>query len=58
MDLAFDSKEFGALQMISADVDKMTDPVMLQRCATFFIQNSQFDRAVDLLAAAKKVTIT
>ena len=55
MDLAFESKEFGALQMISGDIDKNTDPVLLQKCATFFIQNSQFDRAVDLLAAAKRV---
>ena len=41
--------------MISEDLDETTDPELLQRCADFFTENSQFDRAVDLLGAAKKV---
>ena len=43
--------------MISEDLDDKADPHLLQRCADFFIENSQFDRAVDLLAAAKKVGV-
>ena len=41
--------------MVSESLDESTDPQLLQRCADFFIDNSQFDRAVDLLAAAKRV---
>ncbi len=55
LDLAFTTKQFSALQMISEDLDDKTDPELLQRCADFFIDNGQFDRAVDLLAVAKKV---
>ncbi|KAK2157995.1 hypothetical protein LSH36_179g04000 [Paralvinella palmiformis] len=54
LDLAFNSKQFAALQMISEDLDEKTDPELLQRCADFFIENGQFDRAVDLLAVGKK----
>ena len=42
--------------MISEDLDDKTDPELLQKCADFFIENGQFDRAVDLLAIAKKVS--
>ena len=55
LELAFRTKQFAALQMISEDLDDKTDPELLQRCADFFIENHQFDRAVDLLAIAKKV---
>jgi intraflagellar transport protein 140 len=55
LELAFNTKQFAALQMISEDLDDKTDPELLQRCADFFIENGQFDRAVDLLAVGKKV---
>ena len=42
--------------MISEDLDDKTDPELLQRCADFFIDNGQYDRAVDLLAVAKKAS--
>ena len=58
LDLAFTTKQFGALQMISEDLDDKADPELLQRCADFFIDNGQYDRAVDLLAIAKKVSST
>ncbi|ESO09812.1 hypothetical protein HELRODRAFT_92025 [Helobdella robusta] len=54
LELAFGAKQFSALQTISESFDENTDPLLLQRCAEFFIDNSQFDRAVDLLASAKK----
>jgi intraflagellar transport protein 140 len=57
LDLAFNTKQFSALQLISENLDSSTDPQLLQRCADFFIENNQFDRAVDLLATAKKVCI-
>ena len=54
--MAFTTKQFSALQMISEDLDDKTDPELLQRCADFFIDNGQYDRAVDLLAVAKKAS--
>ena len=55
LDLAFSTKQFGALQMISSDLDERADPELLERCANFFIDNGQHDKAVDLLAIGKKV---
>lgn len=57
LDLAFTTKQFGALQMISADLDEHADPALLQRCADFFLDNGQFDKAVDLLGLGKKVRL-
>ncbi|XP_076446737.1 intraflagellar transport protein 140 homolog [Babylonia areolata] len=54
LDLAFSAKQFGALQMISSDLDERADPELLERCANFFIDNGQHDKAVDLLAIGKK----
>lgn len=55
VDLAFRTKQFQALQHISSDLNDKTDPQLLQKCADFFMSNSQFDRAVDLLANGKQV---
>ena len=55
LDLAFETKQFGALQVISESLTSNTDPEVLKRCAQFFLDNGQFDRAVDLLAIGKKV---
>ncbi|XP_041362442.1 intraflagellar transport protein 140 homolog [Gigantopelta aegis] len=54
LDLAFKTKQFGALQLISGDLDERADPELLQRCADFFLENEQYDKAVDLLAIGKK----
>ncbi|XP_053388212.1 LOW QUALITY PROTEIN: intraflagellar transport protein 140 homolog, partial [Mercenaria mercenaria] len=54
LDLSFRAKQFGALQMISGDLDERADPELLQRCADFFLENGQFDKAVDLLGIGKK----
>lgn len=55
LDLSFKTKQYGALQLVSGDLDEKADPEVLQRCADFFIENEQYDKAVDLLAIAKKV---
>eukprot|EP00794_Sanderia_malayensis_P006805 gene6805-7574_t len=54
IELAFQTQQFGALQLISEDLDERTDPDMLNKCAEFFIQHGQFDRAVTLLIIAKR----
>ena len=56
IELAFRTQQFGALQMISEDLDERTDPDMLNKCAEFFIDHGQFDRAVNLLIVAKRVS--
>ena len=56
LDLSFRAKQFGALQMISGDLDERADPELLQRCADFFLENGQYDKAVDLLGIGKKVS--
>lgn len=55
LELAFTTKQFGALQLISGDLDERADPELLQRCADFFLENEQYDKAVDLLAIGRKV---
>jgi len=54
--LSFRAKQFGALQLISGELDERADPELLQRCGDFFLENGQYDKAVDLLAIGKKVT--
>ncbi|XP_075422551.1 intraflagellar transport protein 140 homolog isoform X2 [Ascaphus truei] len=54
LELAFATEQFGALQLIAEDLDEKSDPALLARCSDFFIQHSQFEKAVELLLAAKK----
>lgn len=55
MDLSFRARQFGALQLISGELDERADPELLKRCGDFFMENGQYDKAVDLLAIGKKV---
>ncbi|KAG8223373.1 hypothetical protein J437_LFUL001251 [Ladona fulva] len=54
LDLAFRTQQYNALQYIAMDLNANSDPMLLQKCASFFIQNKQYEKAVDLLAVAKK----
>lgn len=54
LELAFATQQFGALQLIAEDLDENSDPALLARCSDFFIEHSQFEKAVELLLAAKK----
>ncbi|XP_033630790.1 intraflagellar transport protein 140 homolog [Asterias rubens] len=54
LELAFKTQQFGALQLIAEDLDERTDPVLLNRCAEFFMEHGQYDKAVDLMVVAKK----
>ena len=55
IELAFENEQFSALESISSSLDDKTDPVLLARCADFFTEHGQHDRAVGLLVSAKKV---
>ncbi|XP_076007585.1 intraflagellar transport protein 140 homolog [Genypterus blacodes] len=54
LELAFATEQFSALQLIAEDLDESSDPALLARCSDFFIKHSQFEKAVELLVAAKK----
>ncbi|XP_023244589.1 intraflagellar transport protein 140 homolog [Centruroides sculpturatus] len=54
IELAFRTQEFDALQSIASNLSENTDPQLLHKCAQFFMENKQYDKAVDLLADAKK----
>ncbi|XP_063474472.1 intraflagellar transport protein 140 homolog isoform X3 [Symphalangus syndactylus] len=54
LELAFATQQFAALQLIAEDLDETSDPALLARCSDFFIEHSQYERAVELLLAARK----
>ena len=54
MDLAFKTQQYEALQIITMDVNADSDPALIQKCADYFVQNEQIEKAVDLLATGKK----
>ncbi|KAG8009125.1 hypothetical protein GBF38_011739 [Nibea albiflora] len=54
LELAFATQQFSALQLIADDLNENHDPALLARCSDFFITHSQYDKAVELLVAAKK----
>ena len=55
LELAFATQQFVALQLIAEDLDDKSDPALLARCSDFFVEHSQYEKAVELLLAAKKV---
>ncbi|KAM9210374.1 intraflagellar transport protein 140 homolog isoform 2-T2 [Dugong dugon] len=54
LELAFTTQQFMALQLIAEDLDEKSDPALLARCSDFFTEHSQYEKAVELLLAAKK----
>ncbi|XP_010618814.1 intraflagellar transport protein 140 homolog isoform X3 [Fukomys damarensis] len=54
LELAFATQQFAALQLIAEDLDEKSDPALLSRCSDFCIEHKQFEKAVELLLAAKK----
>ncbi|XP_069684990.1 intraflagellar transport protein 140 homolog [Periplaneta americana] len=54
LDLAFKTQQFTALQFIAVELNSTSDPALVQKCAHFFVENGQYDKAVDLLAVGKQ----
>ncbi|KAM9583711.1 intraflagellar transport protein 140 homolog [Trichechus inunguis] len=54
LELAFTTQQFTALQLIAEDLNEKSDPALLARCSDFFTEHSQYEKAVELLLAAKK----
>lgn len=55
IELAFKLRQYSALASITQEMEGNVDPCLLSKCADFFMQNSQFDKAVELLASGKQV---
>lgn len=56
LELAFATQQFGALQLIAEDLDEKSDPALLAHCSGFFIEHAEYEKAVELLLTAKKVS--
>ncbi|KAM6155253.1 intraflagellar transport protein 140 homolog [Rhynchocyon petersi] len=54
LELAFATQQFTALQLIAEDLNEKSDPALLARCSDFFTEHNQYEKAVELLLAAKK----
>ncbi|KAF3422708.1 hypothetical protein E2986_01971 [Frieseomelitta varia] len=54
LDIAFNTKQYSALQLIIMDVNADSDPALIEKCADYFVQNDQIEKAVDLLATGRK----
>lgn len=55
LDLAFKTKKYDTLETIVTDLDVNSDPALVIKCATYFVNNKQFEKAVGLLAVGKQV---
>ncbi|XP_043945229.1 intraflagellar transport protein 140 homolog [Protopterus annectens] len=54
LELASATQQFVALQQIAEDLNEKSDPALLARCSDFFIEHGQYEKAVELLLAARK----
>ena len=52
-----ETQQFEAVELVSESLTSSSDPQLLDITASFFIENSQFDRAVNVLALAKRVSV-
>lgn len=53
VEMAFASKQPETLQVIATELDENSDTELVQRCAEFFVESQQPQKAVNLLAKAK-----
>ncbi|XP_066587942.1 intraflagellar transport protein 140 homolog [Prorops nasuta] len=54
LDIAFKTQQYSALQLIVMEVNADSDPALIEKCANYFVQNEQIDKAVELLATGRK----
>jgi len=55
--LGVELHQFEALEMVSESLTASSDPELLHTAAKFFLDNSHFDRAVNILALARRVCL-
>ena len=56
IDLCFRHRLFDSLRNIADSINASTDPSLAQRCADFFLDHGQFDKAVHLFTQAGECT--
>lgn len=54
VEMAFASKQPETLQIIAAELDHHSDPELIEKCADFFLESQQAQKAVQTLATAKQ----
>jgi len=54
LELCFSARLFDALRKIADDLSADSDPAILAKCAEFFMEHSQHDKAVHLLSISKQ----
>lgn len=54
IDLCLSAGRDEILKQVAADLDETADPALLEKCAEFFVKHEEFDKAMDMLAVAKK----
>lgn len=54
LELCFSANLFDALRKIADDLNPESDPEVLQKCAEFFMQHNQHDKAVHLLCMSSQ----
>eukprot|EP00800_Vazella_pourtalesii_P000900 TRINITY_DN1075_c0_g1_i7.p2 TRINITY_DN1075_c0_g1~~TRINITY_DN1075_c0_g1_i7.p2 ORF type:complete len:746 (-),score=211.90 TRINITY_DN1075_c0_g1_i7:3055-5292(-) len=54
IELCFRTQQFEALRQMVEDLDQNTNPTLVKRCADFFIEFGQCDKAVDLMLLGGK----
>lgn len=54
VEMAFASQQPETLQVIAAELDAKSDPELVERCAEFFVESQQHQKAANLLATAKQ----
>lgn len=54
VEMAFASEQPETLQVIAADLDAQSDPELTERCAEFFVESQQPQKAAHLFATAKQ----
>lgn len=53
LDLAFKTQQYNALQLMTMDISADSDPELIRKCADYFVQNEQIEKAVEVLAMGK-----
>ena len=55
LELCFQYRQYDALQVIAEDLSEGSSPEIVRKVAEYFVQQEQFDKAVDILLRSNKV---
>ena len=58
VDLAFETNQHNVLQFISSNFNENTEPLLLDKTASFFLQNDQFEKVTKMTFTHRLLTLT